>query len=245
MRQKGGKFTLSRHSPTLNLCSSCKWLPHLLPPRDQQSNVLQESGVILDPTASTVNLETHVDSSALNSLRHNVNFSDSLRHLLDETADIIESPLFNNVLTLLLDAAFSQLTDNKLRSEAYKLPPLGKSDFSQDASLHKIAHASTKLASILAVMTREAHQIGRGLPNEYVQALENVSDLEGFAAVIYSSNSDSASSSAQSQPSEDVTFEDTVSSLPDHETHGPTERVTGLVDSAWSGFQSVWAKVSG
>lgn len=44
-----------------------------------------------------------------------------------------------------------------------------------------------KLATILAVVTREAHKIGcgAGLPNEYVQALEGVGEVEAFAAVIF------------------------------------------------------------
>lgn len=37
-------------------------------------------------------------------------------------------------------------------------------------------------------MTRQAHAIGNGIPNEYVQAIETVKELEAFAAVIYSSN---------------------------------------------------------
>ena len=48
--------------------------------------------------------------------------------------------------------------------------------------------SKTKLANILAVMTRQAHSIGNGVPNEYVQSMEEVRDLEAFAAVIYSSN---------------------------------------------------------
>lgn len=45
----------------------------------------------------------------------------------------------------------------------------------------------TKLVTILAVMIRQALVIGSGVPNEYVQALDEVRDLEAFAAVVYSS----------------------------------------------------------
>jgi peroxin-3 len=45
-----------------------------------------------------------------------------------------------------------------------------------------------KLPIVLATLTRQAHQIGNGVPNEYLQAMEQVGDLEAFAAVVYSSN---------------------------------------------------------
>jgi peroxin-3 len=44
------------------------------------------------------------------------------------------------------------------------------------------------LPKILSVLTREAHAIGNGMPNEYLKEMEQVRDLEGFAAVVYSSN---------------------------------------------------------
>ena len=39
-------------------------------------------------------------------------------------------------------------------------------------------------------MTRQAHVIGNGVSNEYVQAMEEIRDLEAFAAVVYSSPSE-------------------------------------------------------
>jgi peroxin-3 len=44
------------------------------------------------------------------------------------------------------------------------------------------------LPKILSVLTRQAHVIGDGMPNEYLQKMETVRDLEAFAAVVYSSN---------------------------------------------------------
>lgn len=53
------------------------------------------------------------------------------------------------------------------------------------------------LPKCLSVLTRQAHAIGAGAgagaeggaaPNEYLQAMEAVRDLEGFAALVYSSN---------------------------------------------------------
>ena len=129
-----------------------------------------------------------------------------LRRLLDETSDLIDSPTFTYILTLLLDTTFSHLTDEKLRSQAFKLPlaltapsrPIDPSErfqevfdsMSESASNANLdpSQAKAKLATILAVVTRQAHSIGDGVSNDYVQAMESVKELEAFAAVIYSSD---------------------------------------------------------
>lgn len=112
--------------------------------------------------------------------------SPSLRRLLDETSDLIDSPAFTHVLTLLLDSAFSLLIDNKIAALSYKIPPTSAST----ARVQEIvgADAKAKVASSLAVFCRQAHSIGSGVNNEYLAAMENVRDLEAFAAVVYSSN---------------------------------------------------------
>jgi peroxin-3 len=116
--------------------------------------------------------------------------STSLRRLLDETSDLIDSPPFTHVLTLLLDAGYSTLVDNKLASLAYKIPvdPISQ----HDAPLPQVTEIHdpkpVKLPIVLAILTKQAHNIGNGVPNEYLQAMENVRDLEAFAAVVYSSN---------------------------------------------------------
>lgn len=145
---------------------TCKWLPYLLPGPDQEDYVLQESGMA---TASTTTPA-----------------SPSLRRLLDETSDLIDSPAFTHVLTLLLDSAFSLLIDNKIAALSYKIPPTSAST----ARVQEIvgADAKAKVASSLAVFCRQAHSIGSGVNNEYLAAMENVRDLEAFAAVVYSSN---------------------------------------------------------
>ncbi len=118
-----------------------------------------------------------------------------LRRLLDETADLIDSPSFTHVLTRLLDASFSHLIDIKLSSQAFS-PKMSSSLTSDPAAGPRIQElpdpstVRTKLATVLAVMTRQAHTIGHGVPNEYLQAMEQVRELEAFAAVVYSSNFD-------------------------------------------------------
>jgi peroxin-3 len=113
--------------------------------------------------------------------------SPSLRRLVDETSDLIDSPPFAHVLTLLLDAAYEVLIDNKIAHLAYKVPQTS-------ASLSRIQEivgtdAKAKIANTLAVFCRQAHNIGSSNEgNEYLAAMSNVRDLEAFAAVVYSSN---------------------------------------------------------
>ncbi|KAL5094476.1 hypothetical protein Trisim1_007060 [Trichoderma cf. simile WF8] len=149
------------------------WLAFLLPPKDKEDEVIRESG-ILDDAGMGPQDGAQVSPAAL-------------RRLLDETADLIESPAFSHVLTLILDSGFSLLVDKKLATEAF--------EFSLDDAPTAVATtASLKrtrailLPKILSVLTRQAHVIGNGMPNEYLQEMETVRDLEAFSAVVYSSN---------------------------------------------------------
>lgn len=167
------------------------WLPLLLPPASMEEFVLRESGIL--DTADADNPSLHSSSPTSTSAA-------SLRRLLDETSDLIESPAFSHVLTQLLDAGFSLLLDQKLAESAYDtssssspaaaaaagdgVEPLGPgADGAEDG-----ASRAVLLPKVLSVLTRQAHAIGNGMPNEYLQAMESVRDLEGFAAVVYSSN---------------------------------------------------------
>lgn len=191
-----------------------KWLEYLLPPTEAEESVLRESGVLQSPTAES---PAPLDATPA--------ITPSLRRLLDETSDLIDSPTFTHVLTLALDAAFSLLVDDKLATQAYKierqdqpsLPPLlatnplnlseGRVTELDDEGRDSIKQTPCKLATICATLTRQAHAIGSGalidaagiampeLPeqsfresNEYLKVMEEVRDLEAFAAVVYSSN---------------------------------------------------------
>ncbi|CAD6590575.1 MAG: peroxin [Alectoria sarmentosa] len=236
-----------------------KWLPFLLPPSDQEESVLQESGMTTPP-----NLPSPPTSPASSTM------SSPLRRLLDETSDLIDSPMFTHVLTLLLDATFSQLVDKKLRSEAYKLACLSPTATSEpriaEVTDSDPLTASAKLATILAVMTREAHKIGNGVPNEYVQAMEAVSELDAFAAVVYSSNFEFEAGVETNITPDSTVFggRDEIAgggkdgkSLGSRSTAevedvvrvgiggGIIDRANGAVDAAWGGFESVWGKVTG
>ncbi|CAI7647169.1 unnamed protein product [Penicillium palitans] len=161
---------------------SQKWLSCLLPPAEEEEHVLRESGVegVADPSSSQT--------------------ASKLRHLLDETADLIDSPSFSLVLTLLNNEGFSTLVDQRCAADAFKAPTSAPEtalqSFDSIATVVPLAANSerkTKLANLLAVMTRQAHVIGNGAhpPNEYLVAMDqNVRELEAFSAVVYSSNFD-------------------------------------------------------
>lgn len=155
---------------------SKKWLSHLLPPEDQEAFVLRESGM----TSSSPSAEDAPTSTP-------TPISPSLRRLLNETSDLIDSPSFTHVLTQLLDSSFSYLIDVKLTQQAYKIPPVSQSS-SRITELVDPASAKCKLANTLAVFCRQAHGIGSGAENEYLAKMEEVGDLGAFAAVVYSSN---------------------------------------------------------
>ncbi|KAF3091489.1 peroxin [Orbilia oligospora] len=158
------------------------WLPFLLPPNGDEDLVLREAGVIpehnsSDPTGTS-------QTSAFAS-------SPPLRRLLDETSDLIDSPPGRDVLSQLFDAAFNILLEEKLAEQAFKvvaMPMPGGID--HEGRIQEVFEvppdAKTKVANVLAVVTRQAHLIGNGIPNEYLKAMEKVQDLSGFSAIIYS-----------------------------------------------------------
>ncbi|ERF74775.1 hypothetical protein EPUS_04944 [Endocarpon pusillum Z07020] len=210
------------------------WLAYLLPPRAEEEDLLIEAGVLTPPSIST--------SSASSSDQRPTSLppppqpaatksgletpQSRLRKLLDETSDLIESPTFTRIHTLLLNSLFSHLIDKKVSEQAFPAPPpptqpnssstpqssaeappqfqriteISSSVTVVPANNHETAapaEPTTKLATILALLTRQAHVIGSGNTpppppnNEYVQAMEReVRELEAFAAVIYSSQLD-------------------------------------------------------
>ena len=222
-------------------------LPQSLKPQDPTS--------IPSPSASSTSAST---------------ISPPLRRLLDETSDLIDSPVFTHVLTLLLDASFSHLIDGKVRSDAYKLERLTPGAVLESRIVEVTdpdpLSASTKLATILAVMTREAHKIANGVPNEYVQAIEAVSELKAFAAVVYSSNFE-----FETRSETVITPHFTASGRRDEIAGGAEvrkdgkgldsmevedvarvggkgsiiDRTTVVVDAAWGRFERVWGNVTG
>lgn len=163
-----------------------QWLPYLLPPRDQESQVLAESGISSD-TLQVPSFE--------------------LRRLLDESSDLIDSPIASNVLTHMFTVGYDLLIDENLASLVFRSQNKSAEETSPGHSrIQEVDDTSTaKFASVLAALARQAHVIGNASPNEYLkvelqvkhffeieltfnQTMENDTQLEGLSALVYSSN---------------------------------------------------------
>jgi len=142
------------------------WLPYLLPPRSDEAIVLAESGIAATPEGEDLDI-----------------VSSSLRRLLDETSDLIDSPNSSAVMGKMLDAGFDflleKLADGAFKQKAMALPavipadsrttPVSDDDDGEEKALMEGDSATTKFASVLAVLARQGHLIGNGVPNEYLQ----------------------------------------------------------------------------
>lgn len=130
---------------------------------------------------------------------------EELRRLLEETNVILNSEDFVLVLSKCLGKIF-EVFDDALQ------PAFGGTEGGYDSaasgmtgSLHPrfqeiIAMESdasgshgnsnipkVKLASLLPIVTRQSHLLVHGFPNEYVDALVEIKELQGLSAVVYSS----------------------------------------------------------
>lgn len=187
--------------------------------------------------------------------------SPALRRLLDETSDLIDSPSFSHVLTLLLDSAFTLLIDTKIATLAYKIPPPSASGARVVEIVGPSTDVKAKVASTLATFSRQAHSIGSGDNNEYLTNMEKVRDLEAFAAVVYSSNFEFEAPEAAATLSASLA-EQTGSAPSSHlggtSTAGPTPAPSGvlkasdpeepvggeasLIDASESDLEKAWGK---
>jgi peroxin-3 len=232
---------------------STRWLPYLLPPRDDEQSVLVESGVITPPHTSSSDSPEKAANKDISSSGPLDASSDPLRSLLDETADLIDSPTFTSVHTLLLNTLFSYLIDTKVAQQAFPLPTNTQSPPSsahsaipplQIQELHPPdptvppEQRTVKLATILAVLTRQAHAIGNGSnpPNEYVSAMEiEVKELEAFAAVIYASNLDAGLENIHPNVAEgNISGIDGVGMSDVGQAPGADEMLESQLEGAWS-----------
>lgn len=113
-----------------------------------------------------------------------------------------------------------------------------------------------ELVNILAVMTRQAYVIGSGVPNEYVQALDEIRDLEAFAAVVYSSRFELDAMGENIDPRTNLTAgagnvtNDDISDRDRRRGNGTesveeSEEGTGLMNKASSVFENVWDRAVG
>ncbi|KAF9299894.1 peroxin [Mortierella antarctica] len=112
-----------------------------------------------------------------------------LRNLLDETRDFIDSEDFSTVLNSTLNATFDRFS---LALQPTFNPFLSQS---RDAVIEEIEDdddidRAVPLASLLPLVARQVHLIINGVPNEYVESLAMVKELQAFSAIVYSSFSE-------------------------------------------------------
>lgn len=250
---------------------------YLLPPSDQEASILREASMDTHSSPpSHLTATTRIPSPPSFPLpSSSAIIPPPLRSLLDETSDFVDSPPFSQILTQLLDTTFSHLTDQNIRSQAFKLalPLIQEVPFPEPSAanipgpdgivsgidIHKnnldepveAAQPKTKLATILAAMMRQAHVIGSGVPNEYVQALDEVRDLEAFAAVVYSSRFELDAMEEDIDPrsnftvgtgkvtDEDISDQDRRRGDGTESGEGSDEGA-GLMNKASSVFENVW-----
>ncbi|KAF2968499.1 hypothetical protein GQX73_g5122 [Xylaria multiplex] len=231
-----------------------QWLPFLLPPTPLEDFVLKESGVLGDSATATAHQSGSSSASSPAST-----ITPALRRLLDETSDLVESPAFCHVLTLLLDAGFSVLLNKKLLASAFgaNAPAMSTTSEPPEQAATDPTTRAVLLPKILSVLTRQAHAIGNGMPNEYLQEMEYVRDLEAFAAVVYSSNWENeihqdeelvAAAAGLNEAAIATRDADRVTPRQDL-SHGirPSQIMTGddsvvIVDPSQSSFESAWEK---
>ncbi|KAI1268360.1 Peroxin-3 [Xylariaceae sp. FL1019] len=222
-----------------------QWLSFLLPPAPLEDFVLKESGVLGDSALATTQSGNPLTTSSPSTI------TPPLRRLLDETSDLVESPAFCHVLTLLLDAGFSTLLNKKLLAGAFTADAPAAAPISAPAPIpeESSAHPATRavlLPKILSVLTRQAHAIGNGMPNEYLQEMEQVHDLEAFAAVVYSSNwqneihQDEDLAAAAANLQEQVEEQKTQETKASQASAGEESAI--LAEPSQNSFESAWEK---
>ncbi|KAI8995000.1 Peroxin-3 [Pilobolus umbonatus] len=115
----------------------------------------------------------------------------SLRRLLDETKDFIDSPDFHIVLSACLNEVFSTFDHH-----AFVKPLLPDVDpnaprireISADEALKLEEGKRATLANLLPNISRQAHLVIAG--NEYLNAFAYIKELQAFSAIIYTQYND-------------------------------------------------------
>ncbi|KAJ1971231.1 peroxin [Dimargaris xerosporica] len=132
------------------------------------------------------------------------------QQLLNETRDLLESADFELVCTRCLDRSFVLLNDTL--HQFYPEPPLttvtaqsqtfsaaqeriielsesaaGQEsvDLIEEFTNFQVDEPRLALATLIPRVTREVHQLLNGFPNQYLDAITKVSELQAFSAIIY------------------------------------------------------------
>ena len=232
-----------------------RWLPYVLPPREEEESLLVESGVITPPSTSSGGEGASESPPASKRASYVDTSTGPLRRLLDEAADLVDSPSFSRLHMLNLNSMFSRLIDTKVIATLFPnqhSPPPSDASSGAHPRIQELDSAVTvvpgepriKLASILAILTRQAHTIGNGSspPNEYLSGVDaEVKELDSFAAVIYTSNIEAGveQSQAQQKAAQEAGLKSSAG-LAVSDVSGAS--VTEMVDSK---LESAWEKVAG
>lgn len=133
----------------------------------------------LFPQTPAEEQETMVESGMAASGEAHV--SSSLRVLLNETQDFVDSPDFSIVLRSCLDRAFVLLS-----SSISHLFVDTQQVLQSQERIEELAEKKVRLAAVLPALAASTHAIFNGVPNEYAEALAENRELLEFSAVVYS-----------------------------------------------------------
>ncbi|KAG0291118.1 peroxin [Linnemannia gamsii] len=115
----------------------------------------------------------------------------TLRNLLDETRDFIDSADFATVLSSTLATTFARfnLALQPTFNPFLLSPPQSSATSAVIAEIEddEDIDRAVPLVSLLPLVARQVHLIINGVPNEYVESLAMVKELQAFSAIVYSS----------------------------------------------------------
>ncbi|RKP08592.1 Peroxin-3, partial [Thamnocephalis sphaerospora] len=121
-----------------------------------------------------------------------------LRNLLDETRDFLDSPDFVAVLRACLNESFSLLL-HRLRDPMFP-EPFADLAASSESGIREITEIEAEtvdkrfpLVKLLPEISRKAHLVLNGYPNEYLNMVASTNALRAYSAIIYSSYDKDAS----------------------------------------------------
>ncbi|KAF9318893.1 peroxin [Linnemannia elongata] len=116
-----------------------------------------------------------------------------LRNLLDETRDFIDSADFTTVLNSTLATTFARFNlalQPTFNPFLLSPPQSGDSAVIAEIEDDEDIDRAVPLVSLLPLVARQVHLIINGVPNEYVESLAMVKELQAFSAIVYSSFSE-------------------------------------------------------
>ncbi|KAF9275053.1 peroxin [Linnemannia elongata] len=116
-----------------------------------------------------------------------------LRNLLDETRDFIDSADFTTVLSSTLATTFARFNlalQPTFNPFLLSPPQSGNSAVIAEIEDDEDIDRAVPLVTLLPLVSRQVHLIINGVPNEYVESLAMVKELQAFSAIVYSSFSE-------------------------------------------------------